>query len=102
MPPRSGKATKSGAVEPPTPEPPFWIADRSLPVGLEMGDGGPHARAFAEGDRVPDEHVQRFGWQDYVHAPPGEWPPPDTTPPDPVTTDESGDDAGTGVNDGTR
>jgi hypothetical protein len=53
--------------------PPFWIADRVLPVGSEMGDGMP-ARAFSPGDRVPAEHVDRFGWQEFVSAPDGDWP----------------------------
>jgi len=57
---------KQAAKQPP---PPFWIASRPLPVADEMGLEAMHARAFNEGDRVPHEHVERFGWQDYVHHP---------------------------------
>jgi len=56
--------------------PPFWIADRPLPVAGEMGLEAMHARAFNEGDRVPHEHVEQYGWQDHVHAP-GDPPGPD-------------------------
>jgi len=67
------------------PAPPaFWIADRPLPVAGEMGAEAMHARAFNEGDRVPHEHVERYGWQDHVHAPDAPAAPdkPGGTPPD--------------------
>lgn len=63
--------TSSAAAQ----HPPFWIADRVLPVGTEMGAG--YARAFSPGDRVPVEHVEKYGWQDYVSAPEGDWPTPE-------------------------
>jgi hypothetical protein len=59
--------------------PPFWIADVPLPVSTEMGNGA-IVRAFNPGDLVPVDHVERYGWQQYVHAPDGDWPPPDPGP----------------------
>lgn len=60
--------------------PPFWIADVPLPVGTEMGGESLGARAFNPGDHVSPEHVQQYGWEQYVHAPDGDWtvtPEPD-------------------------
>jgi hypothetical protein len=51
-------------------EHPFWVADRALPVGPEMGGEAFPARAFSPGDRVPAEHVKRYGWEPYVSPPP--------------------------------
>lgn len=50
----------------PAPAPYFYIAQRPLYL---HGDGGMGVVAFAEGDRVPPEHVERFGWHDYVTDP---------------------------------
>jgi len=47
----------------------WYIADRALPVGLEMGGETMPPRAFNAGDRVPAEHVEKFDWYEYVHAP---------------------------------
>jgi hypothetical protein len=52
--------------QPPTK---WYIADRPLPVGLEMGGETMPPRAFNAGDKVPAEHVEKFGWQQYVHHP---------------------------------
>ncbi|SFK92676.1 hypothetical protein SAMN05216275_14168 [Streptosporangium canum] len=41
--------------------PPYYIADAALFIDF--------ARAFNVGDRVPVEHVTRYGWHDQVHAP---------------------------------
>ena len=57
----------------------FWIADVPLPVAGEMGAEAMPARAFNPGDQVPHEHVERHGWQQYVHAPDGDWAPPGAT-----------------------
>jgi hypothetical protein len=63
------------AAEPAAPSPPFYIADVPLPVAGEMGAEALPPRAFNPGDHVPAEHVARFGWQSYVHAPEGDWTP---------------------------
>lgn len=49
--------------------PQFYIADRPLPVGTEMGGEAAPVKAFDTGDRVPPDFVDRFGWADYVHDP---------------------------------
>ncbi|MGP3914302.1 hypothetical protein [Nonomuraea sp. 10N515B] len=41
--------------------PPYYIATQSLYIGA--------ARAHAIGDRVPPEHVERFGWAHKVRRP---------------------------------
>lgn len=88
----------SRAQQAPEPEPvvapPFWVADRPLPVGTEMGDAALPARAFNPGDRVPVEHVDRYGWREYVHAPDGDWPPPEPAPESVPQTGGSDDSAG--------
>ncbi|GAA3027231.1 hypothetical protein [Streptosporangium longisporum] len=43
--------------------PPYYIAARALFVDNQFG------RAFNPGDRVPAEHVERFGWTDHVVRP---------------------------------
>ena len=53
------EATKKQAPPPPEPvELGVYVAKEALYV-----DG---ARAFAAGDIVPSEHINRFGWQDKV------------------------------------
>jgi hypothetical protein len=66
---RAGKA----ADGPPDP-PAYYVAARALPVGTEMGAATLPVVAFQPGDRVPAEHVERYGWQAYVRAP--DDPPP--------------------------
>ena len=74
----SSKSKSSGQANVPG-VPPFYVADVPLPVGSEMGDGGP--RAFNPGDPVSVEHVEQFGWRDYVSEPEGDWSQPaDSTP----------------------
>jgi hypothetical protein len=103
------KARRAPEPAPEPAPPPFWVADRPLPVADEMGGETVPARAFNPGDRVPHEHVERYGWADYVHDPfapepedgeapadesAGE-PPPEPAPDDPAaaqaTTDEAGE-----------
>jgi len=48
-----------------SPAPQFYVAETDLFV---TGEGFP-ARAFNAGDRVPAEHVERFGWHGQVSAP---------------------------------
>lgn len=80
-PPRGDKAAAKSADEAaPDAAPPFWIADRELPVGAEMGAEAMPVRAFSPGDQVPPGHVEQYGWRPYVHAPPGDWPPPEPAP----------------------
>jgi hypothetical protein len=82
---KAAKAAQGKSTEPDAPaplEPPFWVALVPLPVGTEMGGEAMHARAFNPGDRVPPDHVERFGWQQYVEAPPGDWAQPAAPPPD--------------------
>jgi hypothetical protein len=81
---------KGTSSDPLPPAPPFWIADVALPVADEMGSESMPARAFNPGDRVPAEHVERFGWQAHVHAPPGDWQPPDPGPPPEANPSETG------------
>lgn len=52
--------TSTQPVKDVTP-PPYYIADEALFIDF--------ARAFNPGDRVPVEHVDRYGWHDVVHAP---------------------------------
>lgn len=60
----------TAGAAPELPEQPWYIAQVPLPVGAEMGaTAALPARAFNPGDRVPAEHVQRFGWHAYVAAP---------------------------------
>lgn len=68
-------ATRKQAPAPARPVLPYWIAKVPLPVGDEMGSGAP--RAFSTGDWVPAGHIEQFGWQDYVEAPPGDWTAPE-------------------------
>ncbi|MER7500442.1 hypothetical protein AB0L05_27670 [Nonomuraea pusilla] len=49
----------------PPPAPPYYIATAPLFIGDQF------SRAFNPGDRVPVEHVDRFGWHDKVRAPEG-------------------------------
>jgi hypothetical protein len=57
-------------VRQPQPAVAWYVADRTLPVSTEMGAEAFPVRAFNAGDRVPVEHVEKFGWHDYVHP----WP----------------------------
>jgi len=66
------------------PAPRFWIALVPLPVADELGSGSP--RAFNPGDPVPAGHVEQYGWQQFVEAPPGDWTPAQPA----TTTNESG------------
>jgi len=43
--------------------PPYYIATAPLFIGDQFG------RAFNAGDRVPAEHVDRYGWAHLVHRP---------------------------------
>jgi hypothetical protein len=91
MPPRQSSSDRKPEPDSNTPQaPPFWIADLPLPVGPEMGAEAMPVRAFNPGDRVPAEHVERYGWQPYVHAPDGDWAVP--APAEPAAADprESG------------
>jgi hypothetical protein len=74
------EAAEQEAPEELEPVPPFWIADVPLPVGAEMGGAAMPVRAFNPGDRVPADHVDRYGWRPYVSPPPGDWPPPVSPP----------------------
>jgi hypothetical protein len=81
---RAAKAkTDDDKTEPQAPA--FWIAGQDLFV--PGGDGAMPARAFAKGDRVPDEHVQRFGWQNGVTDPSADQPDVETVP-DPAQAGE--------------
>lgn len=54
------------------PPPAAWyVADRPLPVADELGGEAGRVAAFAEGDLVPADHVQRFGWHAHVSRPDG-------------------------------
>lgn len=59
---QSEGAPRRGAARQQTPPEPVdngvYVAKEALYVG--------GARAFAPGDIVPSEHVNRFGWQDKV------------------------------------
>jgi hypothetical protein len=68
-------ATKRGKGADKDGPPPFYIAAERLPVGTEMGNAVAGVAAFQPGDRVPAEHVERYGWQAHVRAP-GDEPPP--------------------------
>lgn len=58
----------SKADGPPDP-PAFYVATRPLPVGTEMGAATMPVVAFGAGAMVPAEHVDRYGWQQYVRLP---------------------------------
>jgi hypothetical protein len=86
MPPRKGgRMADAPAAEPAAPPAPYRIANEALFI-YDPDSGALPARAFNEGDRVPIETVENYGWHDLTHDP--EWasappaPAPDTGPPD--------------------
>lgn len=61
--------------------PPYYIATAALYL-----DGSQFSRAHNAGDRVPAEHVERYGWADLVRPPDGYTATPNHTPSEPETT----------------
>jgi hypothetical protein len=62
--------------------PPYYIATEPLFVGDQF------TRAFNPGDRVPPDHVDRYGWADKVRRPDEPHPRPGTPADQPETTED--------------
>lgn len=71
------------AAETPQDIPPYYIATAPLYIGESQ-----FARAHNLGDRVPVEHVERYGWADLVRSPDGYTSPsvPDQPHSEPATS----------------
>ena len=67
--PKARPAAKQDAVPADDAPPPYYIATEALFIG-----GNQFARAHNAGDRVPVDHVDRYGWADQVRPPDGYQP----------------------------
>jgi hypothetical protein len=80
-------AARRDAKTPPSTEPataappPYYIAEQPLFIG-----GNQFARAHNVGDRVPAEHVEKYGWHAGVRPPDGYETP---APPQPSNEPET-------------
>jgi|GEM_PF-3630517 len=81
----SASATPTVGAQPATDEssPPYYIATRPLFIDDQF------SRAFNVGDRVPAEHVDKYGWADKVRPPAPQIEP--ETPPGQATSSKEGD-----------
>lgn len=84
-------AKTSPAKPTPAAPPPYYIATRPLFIGGQFG------RAHNPGDRVPAEHVERYGWHDGVRPPDGYEAP---ASPQPETEPETGSGQATSSKEG--
>jgi hypothetical protein len=75
-------ATRRDPKPAPPPHPPYYVADQALFIE--------HVRAFNAGDRVPVEHVERYGWADKVHHPDGPQQLTPEPPPEPEQKTNAG------------
>ncbi|MEU9888012.1 hypothetical protein [Sphaerisporangium sp. NPDC051011] len=86
-PPTTPARVEQGSLVDGEEPPPYYIATEPLFI-----DDNPFARAHNAGDRVPADHVERYGWAGKVRHPD---PDPATTPPETrqgqATTEGKGD-----------
>lgn len=74
---RDAKPSPTSKPEP--TRPPYYIAERPLYIGDQF------SRAHNPGDRVPADHVERYGWQAGVRPPDGYEAPASPQPTTPET-----------------
>lgn len=72
-------AKPSAAAKTAPAAPPYYIAERPLFIGDQF------SRAHNPGDRVPAEHVEKYGWHAGVRPPDG-YPASDQPPSEPETS----------------